>query len=381
MIEKSSGSLATSVLGRGFQGYGDVTPFMWPSYKRTTTAEGGDGVASFSFEEDDNTLLYFLEEGLGQHFTESYNNLGQEETAFMGRVYEVRVNFPTVFYAVSLGNVANRIACYYTSVITNQTQLTQYYEDSASIKRWGTRMLEIRPSVLLNQADAEDLAQDTLARLKEPQIYRGQIRSSGRGKSRGRCQVTIQGYAATADDLRYEEISEGDDTIENQLNYLFDTYLDAEGFITRDWIAPMDAVVPIQSDPVPILRYIRGLVSGRRDSNGDIFSFGCFGGRRFSLRPYPSDLSYRIHTRRDQIAYIANGEEVPHPLVRPGGYSFDAGTFGGRPYEGLEDFRVQRDLQVEYSASGAVLRGPQWSLEEVTKGLAMTILSESQAAL
>ena len=349
-------------------GYGDVSDLMWPSYRRVTSARGGDGVASFSFKGSIRDADLWLEAGIGQAFQETYGGV----SVFSGRLHEVRVVYPRTTYLVTLDQVANKVAVWYTSVVTNEAFLTQFYEDPHSIRRWGTRYLLIRPSEYMSQSEAEGLAQEVLARVKEPRIQRGPVRTGGRSGS-VKISLKFQGWSGTLDADRIYEPTEGSAAVSTQIT---DDILPGSDHVEAGIIEPNATVVSHQTDYKGKLQRIHGLA--RRESpSGDQFYYGCFGDNVFHYRKIQPEVRYRVRTRAGRVEYLSRAGEVADPLVVPGGYSFDADTAPARPYAGLEDFRVQWDERVEYGRGGAILRGENWNINEIAQSLAISIIDQA----
>lgn len=364
--ELSQATLRDNVTGRGPQGYGDITRLVWPSYSRVTTAKGGDATASWDFAAEEGDLDYWLEEGLGQDLLESFEG----EPVFRGRVEAVRVQDGPVAFLVALANVYNSVAVSYTSLVTNESQLTAYAQDQRSIDKWGERVLIYRPSEYMGGTEADELAADILLRSAWPRIVRGQVRSFSRDRV-AQVKLEATGYAATLDGERYSEASDGSVAISTQIADLLAT----AGLVTAGYIESNSKLAEIQADPTPKLRRVAWLAD-QRDATGSDYMYGCFGSLAFDYRAVAQEVRYRVYTKRQPVEiYAANGGAyVPPALVRPGGYSVAVDSLAGVPIsDARADFRTQYDLHVEYSQDGVNLRGPDWNINDQAQAIEMTV--------
>lgn len=368
MDYKAAGELFRGVTTRPkWAGFGVVTPLMWPGYKRITSAKGGDVSASWSFTGRDHFLQYWLEEGLGQHFIESWEG----RPSFMGIVEEVKLLHPRISFVASLEPVANKIAAYYTSVVTGTTQITAFVEDQDSIDQWGERILILRPADYMDQTEAEDWAAAVLAERAQPRINRGPVQA-GNGRA-ARVQIKVRGYASTLDLERYDDPIDGTEAISTQIQNV----LAGSGFVAAGSISSNTVAVSTQAELRPKLQRIHWLAD-RRDASGNQYYYGCFASRTFDYAPVPAGIKYDTWTAGAEfyVSESGSGFFVPPPLVRPGGRSFARDVMPAVPFSGEADYRVQWDAVAEYGDHGVALKGEEWRQVDRTEALGLAILAQ-----
>ncbi|MCA9936203.1 MAG: hypothetical protein KC415_19855, partial [Anaerolineales bacterium] len=181
-----------------------LTPYAWPSYRRITLAEGGDAGASFNITgdvADEASMEYWLENWLAAHFVEEYGG----ETCFVGRIHTMRLTYNGIFLVYSLDSCWNKIACRYTSVVDGQQYLSSFEEDSDSQAVWGVRELILEPEDIIGGAEATALAQDALAELAQPRVWRGDVDFAATAKPV--LKVEVEGYPATLDVKHHNDTS------------------------------------------------------------------------------------------------------------------------------------------------------------------------------
>lgn len=354
--EKSFGQLA---------GVGDVTGRMWPSYKRTTAAAGGDVSAEFQFSDVDALLETWFADYLGREFREHYHG----QAAFLGRVHTLRLAYNRVVLTVSLDWLYNRVACFYTSAFDGSQLLSDFYDDTESQARWGIREYIIRPTDnTMGLSEADEMAQEFLADFAQPRISRGEVQ---RKLERGNLQVTVQGYSQTLDAQLYNDPNEGEDDATDELLLA----LAGASFVTAGNIAANTRQVTIKSEWQSKLKRLEH-IADRRDAQGRRYTFGCVGAKSFDYQPVDEATRYRIWVKRPFIAhYDAAQNYVPAPLVRPGGYSeiMDLLVPGGS--DGVWSPKRQWDASVVYDQNGATLRGGAWGVQERQAALQMSIMA------
>lgn len=355
--EKSFGQL---------DGVGDVTGRMWPTYKRTTAAQGGDVSAEFQFSDVDALLETWFADYLGREFREHYHG----QTAFLGRVHTMRLAYNRVVLTVSLDWLYNRVACFYTSAFDNSQLLSDFYDDTASQATWGIREYVIRPTDnTVGLAEAEQMAQEFLADFAQPRISRGEIQ---RKLERGNLQVTVQGYSQTLEAQLYNEEAEGEAAAGAEVALA----LGGASFVTAGHIATNARLVNIQADWQSKMKRIEW-IAGRRGSHGRRYTYGCIGSRTFDYQPVDEATRYLIWVKRPFVAhYDAKQNYVPAPLVRPGGYSeiMDLtvpDVVAGNAWSP----RRQWDASVVYDQNGATLRGGAWGVQERLANIQMSLLA------
>jgi hypothetical protein len=343
-------------------------------------ADGGDALASFTTVGEDSFLEFALSNWIGGHFEEIYTG----RMAFMGRINTLRLSYSNTVMVHSLDNVFNRIACYYTSVVTGTTELTSFYDDTDSQARWGIRVLLVRPSDYIDLAEADDKAQQLLAEVAEPKIITGWIaRPSGADAQAGTLQVSIEGYGMTLDASVHNESNPGTDDASNEVAAALASS-PTPSYIKVGSIDTNTKEVTITSDYRSRLQRLKW-ISEQRDSNGDRYKWGCFKGREFTYR------KVALPTKREEVTYdvVIKGQRrvhreaarsiyVPAPLLQPGGFSLALDGSSRRPFLRpiWQDSRVQYDVAVEYSAKGAVLRGAGFDAKERAHAIEMAILGQ-----
>lgn len=347
----------------------DVTAYMWPTYRRVTLAQGGDATASFSFSENEWLLERWLHEYLGAEFREVYNG----RLCFLGRIHTLRLSVGRTLFATSLDWVFNQVACYYTSIVSNETQVTDFFDDLTSQARWGIRQLIYRPTDYIDQVEAEAVAQRILAESKDPRISKGPIQTAP--VSQPMLKVDIQGYAGTLDAQFYHEPSPGQEAATtNLLNTLA-----GASFVSAGNIADNPKLVTITADYRPKLNRL-GWIAEQRDAVGNRYNYGCFASRKLDYQPADlTHIRYRIRTKGAQVQHLNDKEGyVPHPYVQPGGVSFAIDLDPARPYHTtnlLFDRRAQFDASVEYAIQGATLRGLEWGYQERAQAMEMSLIA------
>ncbi|MCB8942537.1 MAG: hypothetical protein H6658_02055 [Ardenticatenaceae bacterium] len=359
----------------------DVTRWMWPSYRRTAVADGGDAMASFTMQGPDVFLEYVLEQWLGGHFEETY--IGR--TTFMGRINTLRLSYNNTVMIYTLDTVFNRIACYYTSIVTGQTELTDFYDDAASQQQWGIRALLIRPSDYIDLAEAEAKAQQVLAEVAQPRQVTGWIsRPTGAAAAVGTLQVNIEGYGMTLESSLHYEPSPGEDDASDEVAFALTGNNPAPSFITIGTIDTNTKQVTITSDYRSRLQRIKWIAE-QRDGDGNRYRWGCFRGRTFTYKKVTlpverEDLTYDVVIKGNRRIHRESGRSVyvPAPLLQPGGFSYALDGTGGKPPARPihQDGRCQYDVAVEYSASGGVLRGAGFDVNERAHAIEMAILGQ-----
>lgn len=348
---------------------GDVSAFIWPTYKRLTAAAGGDVQADFQFSADDTTLETWFYDYLGREFTERY----QGKACFLGRVHTMRLAYNRLVMTVSLDWLYNSVACQYTSALDNATLMTGFFEDAASIAAWGRRAYIIRPTDVLGLSEAQAEAQRILAEFAQPRVSRGNLE---RKLARGQLKVTVQGMSQTLDAEFHNEPLEGE--AEASAEVL--AALSGASFITAGGIAANPALVSTQAEYRRKLERI-AWIAGRRDSLGRAYNYGAVGSRRFDYQPVGAMLEqgfrYSIWVKRPFLLHFSNNSYVPAPLVRPGGYSQIVDMRPANSSLSLEHNPLnQFDATVEYSAEGALLRGGAWGPQERAAAIQMALIGQ-----
>lgn len=367
--ELSNGTLYRTAAQTSPDEIGDISQFMWPTYQRLTLADGGDATASFSFSSTDKYMEYWLGEYLGASFRESYRG----ETAYIGRVHTIRLTYQRVLLTTSIDGIYNRVACYYTSVLSGSSFLGDFYEDTDSQEKWGIRVLLIRPTDEIGLSEANQLAQEALAQTKSPRISRGRL--AGRGKiKRGTLQVNIEGYTSSLDSQIHNEVNPGQANASDEVA----AALAGASFVSIGDIAANTRQVTITSDQRPKLQRIKWIAE-QRDSAGRRYNYGCVGSTAFDYGPADSEnIRYRVQVKPPiPIHMDALENYIPSPLVRPGGVSFITDIMPGRAHANpiLDDPRAQFDRSVSYSINGADLRGIDWNESERVNALQMAIVA------
>lgn len=357
--EKSFGQLT---------GIGDVTGYMWPSYRRITAAQGGDVSAEFQFGGPDALLEEWFYGCLGREFREHY----QGQTAFLGRIHTMRLAYNRLVLTISLDWLFNSVACAYTNVLTNEQEVTDFVEDKASINRWGKRQHIIRPSDnTVGFSEAEEMAAEFLADFKEPRISRGEIQ---RKLERGQLQVTAQGYSQTLEAQMYEEPSEGEDPATAEVLLA----LAGVSFVTVGKVFNNTRLVNIQASWQSTMSRIKWIAE-RRDADGRRYTYGCIGSRSFDYQPVAEEDRYLVWVKRPFVQHFTPKQVyVPAPLVRPGGYSRVMDLGAPEKAGGIWNPARQWDASVLYDQNGATLRGGAWGVQERAAAIQMSIMARME---
>lgn len=356
MTEFSTGQL---------QGVGEISGYMWPTYKRLTAAGGGDVSASFQFGGHDALLEEWFYSYLGREFEEQY--AGQRP--FYGRIHTMRLAYNRLTLTVSLDWLFNRIACAYTSALDGSTLYTAFFEDATSVGKWGARELILRPDDnTIGLSEAEELAQDLLTEFATPRVSRGGVQ--GR-LDRGQLQVTVQGFGQVLDTQLIREEVEGEDDASDEVGVA----LSGASLITTGNIASNTRQVSIQFDWQSRLKRLEW-IADRRDAYGRRYVFGCFGSREFTYQPVDATPRYRIWIKRQTVEhYTADNAYVPAPLVMPGGYSEIQDMQAPASSAPNLNAVLQWDESVVYDAGGATLRGGAWGVQERAAALQMALVA------
>jgi hypothetical protein len=161
--EKSFGQLS---------GIGDVTGYMWPSYRRITAAQGGDISAEFQFSGPDALLEQWFYGHLGREFSEHY----QGQTAFLGRIHTMRLAYKRLVLTISLDWLFNSVACAYTKLADKRAGGHRLCRGFGQHRPVGPPAAH-HPAIdnTTGFSEAEQMAAEFLADFKEPRVSRGEI--------------------------------------------------------------------------------------------------------------------------------------------------------------------------------------------------------------
>lgn len=347
-----------------------LTPYVWPAYRRTTLAAGGDAKADFSITGDvvdEASMELWLESWLAGHVVERYN----AQDCFWGRVHTLRLTYNGIFLVHSLDTCWNRIYCRYTSVVTGSAAMAGPVEDAASQAVWGVRELILQPEDVIGAAEAADLAGQALADLAYPRIWRGDVDLAR--AQRAVLRVEVEGYPATLDVKHHTSLSSATEDADAAVTAV----LAGADYVTAGKIAANSTQVTRQSDYRPALQRLR-FVAGRRDAAGSRYNYGCVGSLDFDYQPADEvGVRYTLEMKRQRpLIFDADGQYVPAPLVRPGGVSLVGDVMAGRARAAalLADPRAQFDEAVEYGRDGAKLRG-KFELGDRVQALNMALVA------
>ena len=348
---------------------GDISAYIWPTYRRLTAAAGGDVSASFSFSRDDVTLETWFYDRLAAEFKELYKG----EVCFLGRIHTMRLAYNRVVMTVSLDWLFNHVACQYTSELDNSTLVTDFFSDTASQSIYGQRSQIIRPSDAIGLAEAEDLAQQYLADFAYPRVSRGSIESAQKG---GVLQATVQGYSQTIDAQFYNQEVEGEDDASAEVL----ATLAGSSFITAGNVATNTAQVPIKVDYQRRLKRISD-IAAHRDSLGRNYNYGAIGSRSFDYEAVDEPVGgagfrYDLFLKRPFIQYFSGSNYVPAPLIRPGGWSRIVDMRRpARAAKASDDPLNQFDATATYTKDGVVLSGQAWNEKERAEAIQMSLIN------
>lgn len=353
---------------------GNLSEFIWPTYKRLTAAAGGDVSASFQFGRDNTTMETWFYTYLGRRFTESY----QGQQTFLGRIHTMRLAYNRLVLTISLDWLFNSVACQYTSILDGSTLMTSFFEDADSIATYGRRQYIVQPTDKIGLSEAQAEAQRFLATFKQPKVSRGKL---DRKLVKGQLKVTVQGLSQTLDAEFHNESTEGQDGASIEVA----NALSGASLIVPGTIETNSTQVDIQADYQPRLKRIEQ-IARRRDAQGRRYNYGAVGSNVFNYRPVTpfseSGARYRLWVKRPFLVHFdASNNHVPAPLVMPGGYSevtdmkmppspFDA--------DSEDSPLVQFDASVEYSIEGALLRGGAWGPRERAESIQMALIAQRE---
>jgi hypothetical protein len=346
----------------------DVTPHLFPGYRRLTSVRGGDLTATWQVVGDGKYLQIWLESYLGYHYREMYEGI----PTFAGRVRSMKLVAGDVILTASLDHIFNHIACYYTSIVTGQSNLTTFYSDVESRKKWGTRTLLIRPTEYLTQLEAEETTQQALARLAHFRIVRAPVQQASQKQSL--LSVNVEGYGLQLNDTLFSEPNPGQENADTAVT----NTIDGSEFIYAQLVRPNSRQITITADYSPKLQRLLSIVD-KKDASGRTYAIGCFQGRGFFYYPVEETVvKYNVYVSHGRTEhYAADQSYVPAPMVQPGGISFTPDILAGRPRAKTltNDPRAQFDEAVEYRDGTAVLRGRDWSAKDRAEAISLAILS------
>lgn len=335
----------------------DVTRYIWPSYRRNSLAIGGDGVATFSFQDDDSVLETWFDNRLMCHVEEKFEGVA----AYFGYIHAMRLSYNGVVLSKSMDGIYNKIAVKYRTSSAGSDTVTAFSSNATSIALYGTKELIAEAkdkngnAVYLSSTSATQYRDNLLEQLAFPRQKRESI-SRPTGQI-GTLDVEIRGYAPTMDWILLKNTSTSDDDADDEIT----DALSGANFVRSGTIATNTFQVKEEVDYVGAWQRVK-TVTNLGDSSGNVWLVGCY--RSQVLNYQQADLTnvqYFVDVRGRFYPYgIYNkaGEYVPAPLVQPGGVAFVRDIMPGRKVEStlLDDPRAGFVDMVEYSIDGAVLK-------------------------
>ena len=360
----------------------DMTPFMWPSYRRTSLDMGGDHVATFTIDSTAHNvsvdiLARWFDEWLGYHFEESY-----DRTVFQGQIYAMRFMFGGTVWSVTLDDMFNDVRVLYKAASSGSVATVQT-SDSTSIAQFGTKQEVIdavipgRPSRREHERSPKQQGENymtsgaaTQKRDKFLQLHKWPIVHTediaiGGIDDNASLEIEVRGYIHTLAWARYKQtlVGAADEDVDTHIG----TLISGHEWITSGTLASNTNQVNNEGDYQDSLQRLDALVKDT-DHSYRILS------PDYAKIDYVSrDVTTIKYTRSMRGKYRgtlrANGLVVPAPTITPGGLVFlDDMFMAGRPdavsgseakesasgYP-LNDPRYQWLAGVEYSADGLIL--------------------------
>lgn len=373
-MELASGSILARPL-EGSDLIENATPYMWPTYKRTSRAMGGDWAASFTVGAgddpvDDYILETWYSNYLGCKFEERFGG----ERTFVGLITGMRLSYRGDVHSISLDDMANNVACWYTPGPGQPRRLTSFFSDATSIAKYGTKTLLINSKGHLSQSAAEQRAEAKLAQLANPRSVAGDMGPFD-GK-RGQLQINIIGLARTMDWTLYNSTSTAFDDADDQIA----TILAGVDFVSAGTLETNTTQVPIGAEYRPSWRLIEDIAQNDDSGTSERWLAGCYASDELDY--YEVDESvvkyYRDMKRGQRIIVDYAGADVPAPLVQPGGIAFTRDIMTGQTVSSTlrDDPRAAFIEQVSYDRNGIKLRGLPVGDEE---SAATTVLALASA--
>lgn len=327
----------------------DLTPFVWPSYRRVTLDQGGDHDARFVVDEEihDTTrqeLEYMFYNWIGCHFVETYAGV----TVFAGYVHALRLQVGGLTLVHTMEDMANNVRVYYQTGSAGSLTITSAATNTASDARYGTRATVVRPGVYMTSTYAAAVRDDYLAAHAYPRMYPVDIYQGDEGAAV--LEVEIRGYTDTIGWLTdFESSGTASNTaVSTQISNL----LSGLDYVSAGTIATISTAITDETDYVSRLQRINDLLENRA------YSWGCFRGRSFDVTAWDtSTIKYRRRAFGPRAGIYSGGQLVPAPLVQPSGIVFTEDVFAGLPAQStlLQDPRAAFISGVEYTIDGARL--------------------------
>lgn len=350
---KSGMTIQPSLLSDKKQGE-NITHLCWPTYKRTSLAMGGDGVAKFSFPIGNQyDAEKWLEERLGWHFVEHYAG----KNVFVGFVHTIRVVINGVMLSVSLADMYNDITLIYkqNSAAAESTINTT---SANSIAKYGVKQLRLDlGSSYMGGTTASRYLDSLLAAYEWPAVRMEKING---GRQQSRVEVEVHGYVETLNWVHYNTTDTTPLDSEEEVAAILAASINSTdgGYVEAGLIEEDSLDVVPEADYVPKWDRLKEITEIGGYINDRMIS-GCYGSSKFDyLIADTTSIRYFVDARDDGMEiYTQSGAIVPPPLVRPGGVAFMRNVLGGRtPAVGLlNDPRAFFIESVTYDAGGVKL--------------------------
>lgn len=286
----------------------NITKYIRDSYKRSAKMMLGDEKATMRLVKPEVYLRDRFERWLGWWLRES---LMDEETAFIGQIQKLRLFMHGRVYLSSLDNVRNQIIVAYKNTSGGSTK---HYEinDTTSQAAYEVRSLILEIEAPMLDATAQDIADDTLAAMKDPEPRLVGFYNPVDGN---RLDVEVAGAGQLLKTQAYEETGTGSVDISDDIsNVLTESDTIAEGNITAN---------TREIEQEAEWSYLWDRFGDLLKASGPTWLAGCYGSVSFDYYQLDaSDVAYYIDfSRGRQFFDYNNGTRIPDALVRPGQYA------------------------------------------------------------
>ena len=372
-MNKASGAILQRP-NQGNEQLETVGAYMWPTYKRTSRAMGGDWAASFTVGAgedpvDDYILETWYSNYLGCKFEERYAG----QLTFVGLITGMRLSYRGDEHSTSLNDMSNNVACWYTPGPGQPRRLTSFFSDATSIAKYGTKTLILNSKGHLSQSAAEQRAEAKLAQLATPRSIAGDM-GPFNGK-RGQLQISIIGLARTMDWTLYNSTSTAEDDADAQIS----TILSGVDFVSEGTLEANSTQVPVGADYRPSWKLIEDIAQNDDSGASERWLVGCYASD--ALDYFEVDESvvkyYRDMKRGQRVIVDYSGADVPAPLVQPGGIVFTRDIMTGQAVASTlrDDPRAAFIEQVSYDRNGVKLKGLPVGDEESAANTSLALAS------
>lgn len=330
----------------------DITWACWPTYQRTSLAIGGDWAARFTVSGvSDHILEQWYADYLGTLLKESFGGV----TTFKGILHSMRLAYRGDVHSITLDDMANKIACYYTPDSGGRGELTSFYSDTDSINTYGTRTLIISPEREISQTEAEQRAQAKLAQLAWPRSVPNDMGPWDGGP--GSLEVEVIGLVRTLNGILQNSTDETTDDADTAITNM----LSGADFVSAGTLESNTTQIARVADQEPTWDRIVDIVANDDSNESELWLAGCYASDQLDYYELDETVVtyYRDMKRGQRVILDAGGADVPAPLVQPGGIAFTRDIMVGQTRSATlrNDPRSAFIASVAYDAKGARLRG------------------------